>query len=132
MRPEMARLTLARKIAAIALTLWKKEERFRRPTTEAASSLSISENPGDPPGLGAAVVANRFVRCSGSRESIHSLLRRSCTVMQYRVSGSILWPSRPGEFHPEPLTDPDVNLTIHPARATQRRLPPSAKTRSSS
>ncbi|PYX32709.1 MAG: hypothetical protein DMG77_02485 [Acidobacteria bacterium] len=28
MRPEMACLTLARKIAAIALTLWKKEERF--------------------------------------------------------------------------------------------------------
>jgi transposase len=28
MEPEMARLTLARKIAAIALTLWKKEERF--------------------------------------------------------------------------------------------------------
>src|SRR5207248_10004977 len=28
MNPEMARLTLARKIAAIALTLWKKEERF--------------------------------------------------------------------------------------------------------
>jgi transposase len=28
MRPEMARLTLAGKIAAIALTLWKKEERF--------------------------------------------------------------------------------------------------------
>jgi transposase len=27
-RPSMARLTLARKIAAIALTLWKKEERF--------------------------------------------------------------------------------------------------------
>ncbi len=26
MKPEMARLTLARKIAAIALTLWKKEE----------------------------------------------------------------------------------------------------------
>src|SRR5215472_8709873 len=28
MKPEMARLTLARKITAIALTLWKKEERF--------------------------------------------------------------------------------------------------------
>src|SRR6267154_809688 len=28
MKPEMARLTLARKVAAIALTLWKKEERF--------------------------------------------------------------------------------------------------------
>jgi len=28
MKPEMARLTLARKIAAITLTLWIKEERF--------------------------------------------------------------------------------------------------------
>src|SRR3981081_4725414 len=28
MKPEMARVTLARKIAAITLTLWKKEERF--------------------------------------------------------------------------------------------------------
>src|SRR5258708_17056467 len=34
-------------------------------------------------------------------------------------------PSRPGEFHPEPLTDPDLNLSIHPARVTARRLPPS-------
>src|SRR5208337_5421380 len=33
-------------------------------------------------------------------------------------------PSRPGEFHPEPLTDPDVRLSPHPARATQRRLAP--------
>ena len=28
MKPEMARLTLARKIAAITSTLWKKEKRF--------------------------------------------------------------------------------------------------------
>jgi hypothetical protein len=28
MKPSMARLTLARKIAAITLTLWKKGERF--------------------------------------------------------------------------------------------------------
>ena len=34
-------------------------------------------------------------------------------------------PSRPGEFHPEPLTDPDLTLSRHPARATARRLPPS-------
>jgi hypothetical protein len=27
-------------------------------------------------------------------------------------------PSRPGEFHPEPLTESDLNLSIHPARAT--------------
>jgi hypothetical protein len=37
-------------------------------------------------------------------------------------------PSRPGEFHPEPLTDPCVSLSTHTARATQRRLPPSADT----
>src|ERR1700738_657102 len=36
-------------------------------------------------------------------------------------------PSRPGEFHPEPLTDPDVTLSRHPARAIARRLPPSAE-----
>jgi hypothetical protein len=28
---------------------------------------------------------------------------------------------------PEPLTDPDVNLSIHPARASHRRLPHSVK-----
>ena len=28
-------------------------------------------------------------------------------------------PSRPGDLHPEALTDPDVNLSIHPARATE-------------
>jgi hypothetical protein len=41
-------------------------------------------------------------------------------------------PSRPGEFRPEPLTEPDVNLSIHPARATPERLPPCGKTMSSS
>jgi hypothetical protein len=41
-------------------------------------------------------------------------------------------PSRPGEFRPEPLTEPDVNLSIHPARATPKRLPPCGKTMSSS
>ena len=34
-------------------------------------------------------------------------------------------PSRPGEFRPEPLTEPDVTLSRHPARATVEgcRLP---------
>ena len=41
-------------------------------------------------------------------------------------------PSRPGEFHPEPLTDPDLTLSRHPARATNRRLPPSVENWSSS
>ena len=41
-------------------------------------------------------------------------------------------PSSPGEFHPEPLTDPDLTLSRHPARATARRLPPSVENWSSS
>jgi hypothetical protein len=41
-------------------------------------------------------------------------------------------PSRPGELHPEPLTDPDLTLSRHPARATARRLPPSVENWSSS
>src|SRR5271170_1609989 len=41
-------------------------------------------------------------------------------------------PSRPGEFHPEPLTDPDLILSHHPARVTARRLPPSAEPSGSS
>ncbi len=41
MKPEMARLTLARKIAAITLILWKKEERFDAEQLKNASSLSI-------------------------------------------------------------------------------------------
>jgi hypothetical protein len=44
-----------------------------------------------------------------------------------RPAFSATLPSRPGEFHPEPLTDPDVILSHHPARATERRLPPSVE-----
>src|ERR1035441_4340070 len=31
-------------------------------------------------------------------------------------------PSRPGEFHPEPLTDPDLILSHHPAHRRDRIL----------
>jgi len=42
-------------------------------------------------------------------------------VLDQRLSGL---PSRPGEFHPEPLTDPDLILSHHPARAIEGcRLP---------
>jgi hypothetical protein len=30
-------------------------------------------------------------------------------------------PGRPGDLEPESPTDPDVNLSIHPARATPRK-----------
>jgi len=45
------------------------------------------------------------------------------TALRIIFSTAVL-PSRPGEFHPEPLTDPDLTLSRHPARATERRLPP--------
>ena len=41
-------------------------------------------------------------------------------------------PSRPGEFHPESLTDPDVILSHHPARVIAPRLPPLAEPSGSS
>jgi len=51
-----------------------------------------------------------------------SLGRRRLVV---RAPKRRLMLSRPGEFHPEPLTEPYVNLSIHTARVTARRLPPS-------
>jgi hypothetical protein len=38
------------------------------------------------------------------------------------------WPGRPEEFHLQSPTDPYVNLSIHTARATGGRLPPSVET----
>jgi hypothetical protein len=46
----------------------------------------------------------------------------------YAKTGALL-PSRPGELHPEPLTEPDLTLSRHPARAIARRLPPSIEHR---
>ena len=46
-----------------------------------------------------------------------------------RERRAALLPSRPREFHPEPLTDPDLILSHHPARAINRRLPPSVEFR---
>src|ERR1700722_10746578 len=53
-------------------------------------------------------------------------------ILERKGVKTALMPSRPGEFHPEPLTDPDVTLSCHPARATARRLPPSVENLSSS
>ena len=35
----------------------------------------------------------------------------------------ILWSSRPRELPPQPLTDPDVNIPIHPAPIDQPTVP---------
>jgi hypothetical protein len=70
MKPDMARLTLARKIAAITLTLWKKGERFDAEHLKIASSLSVCRNQTNP-GLLTRWLAHRFMRRSGSRVSIN-------------------------------------------------------------
>src|SRR5437870_13379938 len=48
-------------------------------------------------------------------------MRSGPVCLRHRVTHITLWPSRPGDLHPEPLTDPDVNLSIHPARATPEK-----------
>ena len=58
-------------------------------------------------------------RYSGEQRTSTRTIGRTTTRM----------PSRPGEFHPEPLTDPDLILSHHPARAIARRLPPSIEHR---
>jgi hypothetical protein len=92
MKPEMARLTLVRKIAAIALTLWKKEERF---DTERLSHKQLERhtNSGDLPSLSCLSGGPSVLRCSGSRESIHSLIRRSGAGISTQSPGQSHAPS---------------------------------------
>jgi len=65
---------------------------------------------------------------------VASPLASESQVPTFRLTASLAssGPSRPGELHPEPLTDPDVNLAIHPARATHGKLPLSGQTVGSS
>jgi hypothetical protein len=37
-------------------------------------------------------------------------------ALYHDIEHTMLVPSRPREFHPEPLTDPDLILSHHPAR----------------
>jgi hypothetical protein len=69
----------------------------------------------------------RWTRYSGlSRSKNKGRVRFRPQSGRYLLAAKLTGlPSRPGEFRPEPLTDPDVNLSIHPARAIARRLPPS-------
>ena len=64
--------------------------------------------------------------------SLRASLELSCLLAFRRFeescklfdSVSIPRPSRPGELHPEPLTDPDRTIAHHPARAARERLSP--------
>jgi predicted nucleic acid-binding protein len=54
---------------------------------------------------------------------------RGCTASPSGRDPRQYWPSRPGEFHAEPRTEPDVTVSRHPARASARRLLPSIEHR---
>jgi hypothetical protein len=41
----------------------------------------------------------------------------------FRKSMALCWETRPGRFRPEPLAEPDRNLTIHPAPIKQTHQP---------
>src|ERR1700730_16613153 len=66
-------------------------------------------------------------RCNAQFREL-SEVQRTCHEPVRRVDPTLM-PSRPGEFHPEPLTEPDLILSHHTARATARRLPPSIEHR---
>ena len=56
---------------------------------------------------------------------VNSLLLHLVPHFRFQISEvSIPRSSRPGELHPEPVTDPDVTLARHPARAVHERLSP--------
>ena len=70
-KPTMARLTLARKIAAITLIVWKKEVGFdANHLKPQAASAPLAESPFPSPGNPFLAVAVGFLRRSVSRGSI--------------------------------------------------------------
>ena len=96
------------------------------------------------PGAGKSAVVSsaaahrrrRVDRGSSYERNIGEVARRQefCpfNVRNFLQCMSLFLPSRPREFHPEPLTEPDLILSHHPARAIARRLPPSAELSGSS
>jgi hypothetical protein len=81
---------------------------------------------------GCCGIVTRWTRHCRNRSSVsadsmtlRSLRPLDCSMRMIFCALSICLPSRPGEFHPEPLTEPDVSLSTYPAHAIARRLPPS-------
>jgi hypothetical protein len=84
--------------------------RLRKPSTTFATKSALS----------GGSQGGEFTSAFGGVAEVHG---RTASAASTRM------PSRPGGFHPEPLTDPDLTLSRHPARATARRLPPSIEYR---
>jgi len=74
------------------------------------------------------IVALRFwiATFSSSRETLAHATKQSIEpsdqIMGHQGVIPLAWPSRPGESHPEPLTEPCLTVSSHTARATHWRL----------
>src|ERR1700680_2858856 len=79
-KPTMVRLTLARKIAAITLTLWKKGENFDAEKLKSQAACASRVKSPSISGDLFLVVASWFLRRSGSRVSILMACRRTVPV----------------------------------------------------
>src|ERR1017187_10496788 len=89
-------------------------------------------------GIGAFLVApNRLPKIAiGIKPATLLRFHRALIQRKYRLlftpracrRPGLKGPSRPGEFHPEPLTDPCLSLSTHTAPVTYSRLLPSIKT----
>jgi len=90
---------------------------WKVPSTPADPSHAVAEGVREALTQGAAQASDVSYFGHGTTVATNALI-------QHRGAPTGLMPSRPGEFHPEPLTDPDLTLSRHPARATERRLPP--------
>ncbi len=97
-------------------------------------ALSVAEGVRAALSVAVIVAANEWIAFPPLNEAaLAALLTCLCDAGgPFRRRVPALLPSRPGESHPEPLTDPDLTLSRHPAHATERRLPPSAENWSSS
>src|SRR6516164_10989173 len=96
----------------------------------------VSSTPADPSHAVVEGVGEALARVAASASDVsyfgHGTTVATNALIEHRGAPTELVPSRPGEFHPEPLTDPDLTLSRHPARATERRLPPPVENWSSS
>ena len=83
--------------------------------------------------------AGRRLACRGGFAPIQGLVTEAPPIPPSVVAASLMIQNfsnaqrdvaccrvGPGEFHPEPLTDPDVNLSIHSGSCHRTEAPPSA------
>ncbi len=106
-RPTMARLTLARKIATITLTIWKKGVSFDPQQLASASSMSLS---------GEQAFPSRVILCGGFGRVLEMLGSRGVSVNE-------IWPCVPSApSHPLHAMPLRITRNSHRPRASDRTM----------